>query len=141
MSEEQPEKPALVLSRNDRRQVLRYAKRLAVRNATTPPLWDGQPCEACLCRVVIAQVLPGNPLYGLAGTVRQAVMVVADAKTFYLDNPNGAGWLMLTEGKGDLRIPHRFLPVREVLHNSETIELTHCRSQPEEQLQPEELEK
>jgi hypothetical protein len=119
------------LPRADHRKVIAAAKRLAIRNATAETFWDGQPCEASLCQVVIAQTFIGNPLHGLAGTVRNAVMVVSGQETFYLDNPNGAAWLMLTEGRGDTKLAHRILPVREVLENAETIELKHGRSQPE----------
>ena len=84
------------------------------------PNWNGEPCEARRVRVVIADA-PRFPSYwarDLVGQEREAVEVVYNGQTFYIDNADGSGWVKVTEGMGSYRWPHRGLDIEHIVAES-----------------------
>jgi hypothetical protein len=66
------------------------------------PHWNYKPCEARIVRVIVADA-PGCPLYWareFVGQEREAVEVISDGHTFYLDNEDGSGWRKVMHGGG-----------------------------------------
>ena len=55
---------------------------------------------------------------GLVGSERSAVQVWPEGlahEPIYLDDMDGSAWRLVTEGRGNLRLPYRLLDVDEVL--------------------------
>lgn len=79
----------------------------------TGTFWNGEPCQADRCRVIVGDVgdMPLHWARDLVGTERAAVLVVYYSQHFLLDDEDGSGWAKVTEGRGSPRWPHRNLPM------------------------------
>lgn len=86
--------------------------------ARVATFWNGEPCEAVMVRVVVADDDRFTHYWAreYVGEEREAVRVTyADFPPFYIDNENGDGWAKVTAGKGSPRYGHSSLAVeREI---------------------------
>jgi hypothetical protein len=86
---------------------------------SAPTNWNGEPAEARRVSVVVADDgrFPAYWARELVGTVRAAVEVTYDGRTFYLDDEDGSGWAKVTVGQGSPRWGHRSLEVERVVRD------------------------
>ena len=83
---------------------------------THPTYWNGEPCEARICRVIVGKAEKSTYWYAdLEGTEREAVEVIYGDQTFYIDNEDQSGILKVTLGKGSPQKPHSSLAVERVV--------------------------
>lgn len=124
MNPEDPKNnPPRRLPREAHRRLLRVAKKLTSENQASATYWRGQYCRARQVEVIVGLAALGEWCYGLYGTVRSAVEITTKDETFFIDDPNGAGWLFVTVAKGAFNVPHRVLPVLRIIEKPESIEV------------------
>lgn len=79
--------------------------------------WNGERCEARQVRVIVAD--SEAPLYWarhLIGQEREAVEVIYNGETFYLDDQESPrGWNKVTGGHGSPAYGHRDLQIERVV--------------------------
>lgn len=90
-------------------------KQYFMQRRSGPTYWNGEPAQARKCLIRCGVVDPGHWALLLTGKQREAVEVVYNDETFYLDNADGEGWYKVTEGMGSPRWAHRGLHPAEVL--------------------------
>lgn len=132
MNPEDQKKTPKRLPRDAHRAALRAAKNLVMKNQNSPAYWREKRCQARRVEVIVGHSALGDWCFGLAGTVRSAVEITADGRTFFIDDPGGAGWLFVTIARGAINIPHRLLPVLRIIEKPETVELATRPELPEE---------
>lgn len=76
-----------------------------------PTLWNSIPCTAKRCMAVIG-TNKLTMLNGIAGKLRQVVLVIVDGRRFYLDNEDGTGWMKVSD---NMRSGYRELPIKQVV--------------------------
>lgn len=123
MNPEDPKTPPRRLPREAHRAALRAAKNLVMKNSNSPAYWRGKRCQARRVEVIVGHSALGDWCFGLSGTVRPAVEITADGQTFFIDDPNGAGWLFVTIAQGAFNVPYRLLPVLRIIEKAESIEV------------------
>ncbi|HET6233229.1 MAG TPA: hypothetical protein VFE05_24345 [Longimicrobiaceae bacterium] len=81
-----------------------------------PTYWEGKPTPCRRVRVVVgAPPLENWWSAALEGTVRNAVEVAGEDRTFYVDDEDGTAWALVTVRQGDPSDHRMTLPVRQVL--------------------------
>lgn len=103
------------------------ARDVATLKADTRTWWNGEPAEARIVHVVVAE--PEKPTWwfaGLVGSVREAVEVTQDGQTFYIDNQGGEsgftpgnGWRKVTVGRGSPQFGHASLRIERVVEGGD----------------------
>lgn len=72
--------------------------------------WNGEPCSAERVIITVADMphFPGYwaKAYGLVGTEHPAVRIGYRNRTFFIDDEFGKGWRKVTEGRGEMQVPH-----------------------------------